>query len=429
MYEKIPQEIKDHAFCCLWKREEDRDRPGMQKKMPYRIDGRSANPADKNSFASFDQVCRLATQYDGIGLGVFDGFCAIDIDHCVEAGAISPLASDIIAIMDSYTEFSPSGTGIRIIFKAAPINYDKSRYYINNRSLGLEVYVSGHTSRFVTLTGNAIRDCGVQERIEALMAVLEKYMVKSVKLQDTKRDVPGSFLSDESIIAKARAVSFANAEFSEVVLDAHKLATSILVSDEMLEDGNIDLEAFIRDRFAERIGDAEEEAFIHGDGKGKPVGLLHQAPVGAESAREGTIDMDDMLTLEHSVESPYRKNAVWLMSEDAYRILREVRAYNGKVLWTETLTEGEPEKLFGYDIYVCKHLEDVAPGNIPVLFGDFSFYWIGERGKRTFKRLAERFAERCQVAFLTSERVDAKLVLPDAVKMLKISGTPAAANE
>lgn len=203
MYEKIPQEIKDHAFCCLWKRENDRDRPGQVKKMPYRIDGRYANPADKNSFASFGQVCRLAAQYDGIGMGIFDGFCAIDIDHCVEDGVISSLASDIIAIMDSYSEFSPSGTGIRIIFKADPIDYGKSRYYINNRSLGLEVYVSGHTSRFVTLTGNAFQDRGVHERTEALMAVLEKYMAKPVKLQDTKRDVPGSFLSDESVIAKA----------------------------------------------------------------------------------------------------------------------------------------------------------------------------------------------------------------------------------
>lgn len=226
-------------------------------------------------------------------------------------------------------------------------------------------------------------------------------------------------------VMEGQPVSFANAEFGEVILDAHKLATSILASDEMLEDGNIDLENFIQNRFAECIGDAEEEAFIHGDGKCKPVGLLYQAPVGAESSSEGMIDMDDMLTLEHSVESPYRKNAVWLMSEDAYRILQNVRAYRGKVLWTETLAEGEPKKLFGYDIFVCKHLEDVAPGNIPVLFGDFSYYWIGERGKRTFKRLAERFADRCQVAFIAAERVDAKLVLPEAVKMLKVSGTPA----
>lgn len=55
-----------------------------------------------------------------------------------------------------------------------------------------------------------------------------------------------------------------------------------------------------------------------------------------------------------------------------------------------------------------------------MLFGDFSYYWIGERGKRKMKRLEERYAEQGLVAFITSQRVDAKLVLPKAVKSVKI---------
>ena len=74
-------------------------------------------------------------------------------------------------------------------------------------------------------------------------------------------------------------------------------------------------------------------------------------------------------------------------------------------------------------------MDKVAPGSIPVMFGDFRNYWIGDRGKRVIKRLVERYADRGQVAFITTERVDAKLVLPEAVKMLKISGTPAAESE
>jgi HK97 family phage major capsid protein len=74
-------------------------------------------------------------------------------------------------------------------------------------------------------------------------------------------------------------------------------------------------------------------------------------------------------------------------------------------------------------------MDDVIPGGFPVMFGDFSNYWIGDRGKRVIKRLVERYADRGQVAFLITERVDAKLVLPEAVKMLQISGTPAAESE
>jgi HK97 family phage major capsid protein len=74
-------------------------------------------------------------------------------------------------------------------------------------------------------------------------------------------------------------------------------------------------------------------------------------------------------------------------------------------------------------------MDDVAPGSIPVMFGDFRFFWIGDRGKRVIKRLVERYADRGQVAFITTERVDAKLVMPDAVKYLKINGKAQAAAE
>ena len=63
------------------------------------------------------------------------------------------------------------------------------------------------------------------------------------------------------------------------------------------------------------------------------------------------------------------------------------------------------------------------------MFGDFRHFWIGDRGKRVIKRLVERYADRGQVAFITSERVDAKLVLPDAVKYLKVGDKAQSAAE
>ena len=82
--------------------------------------------------------------------------------------------------------------------------------------------------------------------------------------------------------------------------------------------------------------------------------------------------------------------------------------------------KGELHKLLGHPVYVCKHMDDVIPCGIPVMFGNFSYFWIGDRGKRVIKRLVERFSDHCQVAFITTERVDAKLILPEAVKILKV---------
>lgn len=200
MYDKLPSELKENALFCLWRYEE---RDGKITKVPYRLNGNCADSTKKQDFADFRLVVNAASGYDGIGMGVFGTFCAIDIDHCVAGGKLTSMAQDIVDTMSSYTEFSPSGTGIRIIFKVLGLSYDKKRYYINNQKIGLEVYVAGMTSRFVTLTGNAIRECGVEVRITELMTVLEKYMVKTVKQRKSKTAVPGSYLTDESVISKA----------------------------------------------------------------------------------------------------------------------------------------------------------------------------------------------------------------------------------
>jgi len=214
--------------------------------------------------------------------------------------------------------------------------------------------------------------------------------------------------------------TFCEAEFGEIEIDAYKLGSSILVSDELLEDGGVDLEKYIEEAFAYRIGNAEESAFIRGDGNGKPIGLIHQASVGKVTDEIGKISADDLVDMEFSLAEPYRKNAVWVMSNDAYCRLGQLRHYRGNPIWSNGLDEEMPMKLFGYPVYICNHMDDVTPGSIPVMFGDFSYYWIGDRGKRIIKRLVERYADLGQVASATTERVDAKLVLPEAVKMLKV---------
>ena len=214
--------------------------------------------------------------------------------------------------------------------------------------------------------------------------------------------------------------TFCEAEFGEIEIDAYKLGSSILVSDELLEDCGVDLKKYIEEAFAHRIGNAEESAFIRGDGNGKPLGIIHQASIGKVTDENGKISADDLVDMEFSLAEPYRKNAVWVMSNDAYCRLGQLRHYRGNPIWSNGLEEEKPMKLFGYPVYICNHMDDVTPGSIPVMFGDFSYYWIGDRGKRVIKRLVERYADHGQVAFITTERVDAKLVLPEAIKMLKV---------
>ena len=228
-------------------------------------------------------------------------------------------------------------------------------------------------------------------------------------------------------VTEGEEVPTSDTNFGQVVIRAHKLATSIVLSDELLEDGGVDLEGYIRQHFAERFGEAEEEAFLTGKSAGRPTGLIHQAPVGAVTERADTITLDDMIDLMYSVKEVYRKNAVWLISDAAYRQLRKLKYHNGKYAWKSSPSDEEPERLFGYPVYTTKWLDDEnpagiptsIPGSIPALFGDFGYYWIGDRGKRVMKRLAEVLADHGQVKFIASERVDARLVLPEAIKTLQ----------
>lgn len=199
-YHRLPQSLRENARFCLWHYEE---RNGKPTKVPYQVSGRRADSTDITTFASFEEVLAVVDGYDGIGMGVFGSYFAVDIDHCVADGKLSDMAQDIVDTMDSYTEYSPSGTGVRIICTAEGLAYEKARYYINNRSIGLEVYVAGYTEKFVTLTGNATRGTEVAERTQTLMTVLEKYMVRPTPQKKEKTEAPGSYLSGASVIAKA----------------------------------------------------------------------------------------------------------------------------------------------------------------------------------------------------------------------------------
>ena len=252
----------------------------------------------------------------------------------------------------------------------------------------------------------------------------EKSLIRklgTVMKTNTTMRIPTIIADGEAAwIPENEPVQFCEAVYGEIVLDAYKLAHKVVVSDEMLEDANFDVEDYIRQLFVESVSAAEELALFIGDGNGKPTGLLHQTSVGWVSEKAGDITYDDILNLIHSVKSPYRKNAVLVMSEDAITKLLSIIHYHGNSPWDVSLKDGTSKTLFGYPVYTTNYLDRVLPGTKPVLFGDFSYFWIGERGKRSVKRLVERYADTGQVAYITSERIDAKLVLPEAVKSLEV---------
>ena len=210
--------------------------------------------------------------------------------------------------------------------------------------------------------------------------------------------------------------------FGQVTIGAYKLGTTIKVSEELLNDSVFDLENYIAREFARRIGTKEEEAFFAGDGSGKPLGVLADkggAEIGVTAASATAITSDELLDLYYSLFSPYRKKAVWVVNDSTIKAIRKLKDNNGQYLWQPGLIANAPDTILGRPVKTSAFMPSIAAGAKSIIFGDFNYYWIADRQGRTFKRLNELYATTGQVGFLASQRVDGKLILPEALKVLK----------
>ena len=211
--------------------------------------------------------------------------------------------------------------------------------------------------------------------------------------------------------------------FGQISISAYKLATMIKVSDELLHDSVFDVPSYIAREFARRIGAAEEEAFFVGDGAGKPTGILSTtggAEIGVTAASATAITFDEVMDLYYSLRSPYRRSAVFIMNDSTVKALRKLKNGNGDYIWQPSVTAGTPDTILNRPVYTSAFVPALAGSAKPILFGDMNYYWIADREGRRFQRLNELYAPNGQVGFLSSERVDGKLILPEAVKCLQM---------
>ncbi len=210
--------------------------------------------------------------------------------------------------------------------------------------------------------------------------------------------------------------------FGQVSIGAYKLATMIKISEELLNDSVFDMPSYIATEFARRIGAAEEEAFFTGNGTGRPLGILTEtggAQVGVTGAKADAVTFDEVMDLFYSLRSPYRRNAVFIMNDATVKALRKLKNGNGDYIWQPSVTAATPDTILNRPVYTSGFMPTLATGNKTILFGDLGYYWVADREGRSFKRLNELYAPTGQVGFLASQRVDGKLILPEAVKVLQ----------
>ena len=226
-------------------------------------------------------------------------------------------------------------------------------------------------------------------------------------------------------IDEGAALIFSDTTFGQATLDAHKLQVGIKVTNELLYDSMFDLETYIINEFTQAMSNAEEDAFLNGAATdtSKPTGLFVTASADSTTVvttAGASIAADDIISLVYKLKRPYRKNAAFIMNDSVIAAIRKLKDNNQAFMWQPSYQAGEPDRLLGYPVYTSAYAPEIAAGKPVVAFGDFSYYNIADRGTRSFKELRELFMGNDMTGFVMLERVDGILILPEAVRVLKM---------
>ena len=222
--------------------------------------------------------------------------------------------------------------------------------------------------------------------------------------------------------AENAAYTESNPTFGQKQIDAFKLTDLCRVSVELLQDSAFDIEDYLMHEFARAFGIAEEQAFCVGTGTNQPTGIFtaNGGTVGVTTASGTAITVDEIISLVYALKSPYRRNAKFIMNDATVSLIRKLKDQYGAYLWQPSVQAGQPDKLLGYDIITTPYAPTVAAGALTIAFGDFKNYWIGDRAGRTVQRLNELYATNGQIGYVATERVDGKVILPEAIQLLKM---------
>lgn len=220
--------------------------------------------------------------------------------------------------------------------------------------------------------------------------------------------------ANAAIVEEASAYPEDNDTFDKASFNAYKVAAISKLGNTFVEDSHFDIEKYLSKEFARRFGRAEEDVLINGTGIKEPTGILTSAEIGIEAS--SALNYDSVIALYFATKPEYRKNGIWLMNDETALLLRKLKDSDGNYLWNQT-----NDTILSKPVVISNYMPSSASGSTPIAFGDLSYYWMLEHQPLSVKVLSELYARENRTGYAAFERIDGKLIRPEAVKLLKVN--------
>ena len=231
---------------------------------------------------------------------------------------------------------------------------------------------------------------------------------------------PGGQITGEGATITANDPTFAQA-----TLNAYKYTNLTSVSREFIEDEIVNVLEYLARHNGIALANLSGADFVNGDGNDKPQGVVDAATSGKTAGAVDAITGDDLIDLQHSVVSGYRRNAWWLLNDSTLAHVRKLKdgTDSNQYLWQPGLQAGQPDQILGRPVVTDPGVPELGASNKTVVFGDFSGYYIRDVGSVRFERSDDFAFSDDMVTFRAIIRTDGELVDENSVKALTQSAT------
>ncbi len=286
--------------------------------------------------------------------------------------------------------------------------------------------------------GGVLVDPQTASRIETILRTTSsiRALARIVQVDATAYDalIDRSEL-DAGWITEADSIGdTATPTIDRISIPLHELNATPKASQRLLDDSAFDVEGWLSERIASRFARAENAAFISGDGVDKPKGFLAHDSVPNDTWQWGQIGHlttgeaggfgpdggDTLIDLVYALGAGYRANASFMMNSATAGEVRKLKDAEGRYVWAESLTEGQPARLLGYPVAIAEEMPDIADGEDAIAFGDFrSAYTIAERPD--LRVLRDPYSAKPHVLFYATKRVGGDVTDFAGIKLLRFA--------